>query len=123
MIELTTRELTRAIRVYRRGDIIISAKLSQDMGLEDGDHIQIFMQREQGFPEMFIAKGETGTIVKKRKNDRSMRLFCKRVTDKLLQGEEKGVFRIGEKIEKEGIELHSIIYKRNYAGRKEVHQV
>lgn len=123
MIELTAKTLVRSIRVYRRGVIVISAQLSRDMGIQNGDRVQIFMSRDGGYPELYIAKGDTGVIAKKRKNDSSMRIFSRQVADELLKGSEKGIYRVGDMVVKDGRELYSIIYMRNYAEREEIHQV
>lgn len=126
MIEITSRAPDCKIRAYDTGEIVLSAPLTRRMRLKDGDRVQIFMCRSNGFEEMFIAKCDnpSGVPVKRRtKRDRSLRIFSKRATSILLKDEPKGIFRIGETIEKEGKELHTILFLKNYAERKEIHTV
>ena len=56
MIEITSRAPDCKIRAYDTGEIVLSAPLTRRMRLKDGDHVQIFMCRSNGFEEMFIAK-------------------------------------------------------------------
>ncbi len=126
MIEITSRAPDCKIRAYDTGEIVLSAPLARRMRLKDGDHVQIFMCRSNGFDEMFISKCDESSGLEARsktKRGRSLRIFSKRATSILLKDEPKGIFRIGETIEKEGKELHTIIYLKNYAERKEVHTV
>lgn len=122
MIELTSNEMAKAIRVQIDGRINISAALSREMGLSEGDRIQIYMARDiTGYNEMYITKGEEGVVISQKKS--TVTLNCKRVSDKLLQGASKGLFRVGEKVRKDDRDYYPIIYRKNYAERQEVHSI
>ncbi len=117
MIEITSTLPEFKIRAYTTGEIVISAPLARIMDIDDGDCVKIFMcdGGRHNTSEMYIAKDKNGLRAKRRKKDRSLRIYSKQATDLLLNGCEKGVFRIGESVTIEGKELHTIIYKRNYA--------
>jgi len=127
MIDITSRIPECKIRAYDTGEIVISSHLARKMDLREGDNVQIFMCRSDGYPELFIAKcgGEAGLMVKRiRKEDRTLRIHSKRAAKLMLGQDKKGLFRIGEVIHREGKELHTIIYRCNYNGkRKEVYPI
>ncbi len=127
MIDITSRTPDCKIRAYDTGEIVISASLAKRMNIVEGDRIQILMQRCSGFPELFISKtndNSAGLETKCRsKGDRSLRIFSKKAAEIILKGKKKGLFRVGEIIQKDGVELHTIIYNKNYADRKEIHTV
>ena len=127
MIDITSRTPDCKIRAYDTGEIVISASLAKRMDITEGDRVQILMQDSDGFPELFISKTNdkfSGLETKCRsKGDRSLRIFSKRAAEIILKGKRKGLFRVGEMIQKDGIELHTIIYCRNYAERKEVYTI
>lgn len=126
MIDITSRIPDCKIRAYSTGEIVISAPLARKMDVSDGDHVQIFMSRSMGFMELYISKchGACGLKTKRRmKRDHSLRVFSKKAAGIMLNGQQKGIFRIGEVVQKEGRELFTIIYCKNYAERKEVHTI
>lgn len=126
MIDITSRTPHCKIRAYSTGEIVISAPLASIMDLSDGDHVQIFMCRSMGFMELFISKNHDACGLKakrKKKGDRSLRVFSKKAAGIMLNNQQKGIFKIGEVIQKEGRELFTIIYCRNYAERKEIHTI
>lgn len=126
MIEITSRAPDCKIRAYDTGEIVLSAPLTRRMRLKDGDHVQIFMCRSNGFDEMFIAKCDESLGLEARrrmKRDRSLRIFSKRAASIMLNDRSKGIFKMGETIKKGDKELHTILYFKNYAERKEVHTV
>ena len=84
------------------------------------------MCRSNGFDEMFISKCDESSGLEARrrmKRDRSLRIFSKRAASIMLNDKPKGIFKMGETVKKEGKELHTILYFKNYAERKEVHTV
>ena len=126
MIDITSRSPDCKIRAYDTGEIVISASLAKRMDITEGDRVQILMQDSGGFPELFISKTSnsfSGLETKCRsKGDRSLRIFSKRAAEIILKGKKKGLFRIGEMIQKDGVELHTIIHCKNYE-RKEVYTI
>lgn len=126
MIEITSRAPDCKIRAYDTGEIVLSAPLTRRMRLKDGDHVQIFMCRSNGFDEMFISKCDESSGLEARrrtKRDRSLRIFSKRAASIMLNDKSKGIFKMGETVKKGDKELHTILYFKNYAERKEVHTV
>jgi len=126
MIDITSRTPDCKIRAYDTGEIHISASLARRMKLCDGDRVQILMHRNNGYDELYIAKGDGASGIIARGNSRrgsSLRIYSKKASSVLLRGHGKGIFRIGESIQKDDKELHTIIYCKNYAERKEIHTI
>lgn len=126
MIDITSRMPDCKIRAYDTGEIDISAELARRMNLQNGDRVQIFMCRNNGYDELYITKSyEESGVVACGSSDRgrALRIYSKKASKIMLKGNRKGIFRVGEVINKDGRELHTIIYRKNYAERKEVHKV
>lgn len=114
--DIEVKRRLKSIRVYARGDIILTAPLVRFMGIQEGDFVK-FVERE-GTKELYIKKADVGIPVykKNKKGDAcSLTAYSKDYCRLLLKGDEKGIFRIGEKITENGVDYFTIIYKKNYA--------
>lgn len=108
------------IRVYENGEIVFSSALVKLMDIKCGDSILMFSEFENGFKEIYIAKSDNGALVYKSnrngyKTINPLRIYSSEYSKILLGKNKKGIFRIGEKINKEGIDYFNVIYVKNYA--------
>jgi hypothetical protein len=82
------------------------------MNIQNGDKVSIMYSDY----EMYISKSDNGFVVRNsNEKSRRLRFYCKDAAKMLLGNSKCGTFRIGENIEKDGMMLFTIIYKKNYA--------
>lgn len=121
MIQIDVNKKYRGIRVYESGEIVITAMLAKSMNLHPGDRVAIFKEKNpSSCEELYLAKSETGIEVRQRRNRGNQRTCCiysKQYAGTILKGDKKGIYRIGEKVNKNGVDYFTIIYKRNYGDK------
>lgn len=114
--EIAPQRRIKAIRVYKNGEVILTAPLVRYMKLQPGDRLKIFFCEKSH--ELYLTKNEKGIRLRKKNRSgqaTSLRTFSKGYSDYLLKGEQKGLFRVGEVVENEEQLYYPIIYKKNYA--------
>jgi hypothetical protein len=109
MIDIQIKTRMAAIRAYGTGEITLSAQLARRMKLKEGDGIKLSWGNST-FRELYISKNADGVVLRKKGNTRALRCYSVEYADVLLQGRDKGTFRVGEAVG----EYHTIIYKKNY---------
>lgn len=110
VIDIQVKRRLATIRVYDTGEMTLSSQLVRRMGLKEGDCIKLSWSNSF-FNELYISKCDRGVDLRKKGNSRTLRCYSTEYADILLQGSDKGVFRVGEVIENK---YHTIIYKKNY---------
>ncbi len=119
-VQLKSRAPILSMRVYSSGEIVFNAELSRRMQLKEGDRVSLFKDDTSSWPEIYIAKIECGDCVATKMNAcNAFRIYSKEYAEMLLNGIDKGMYRIGSSIFKDEAELFCVIYKKNYHDKRD----
>lgn len=113
------------IRFCSNGTIELSAKVSQLLGIENGDYIS-FLEENEEFYIFIHAKASQplsckGKCTRSRQKSKFMRVAWKEACTKVINNDGRAPearYRVGEPIQQNGQTLLPIITRRNYAAER-----